>query len=621
MDTTNAGSPPGVWSRVLRPAVLVSGLILLVLFWVTLMLSDTAVSPIAFIDVPDGTILTLTALHVVSAFVSWIVATLTALAARRIGQILVAILAVPFTAVVTLLVLMTDATVWRNDIGAWVGPMILALSGPIALGSLLGWSLASLRSQRRHHQQHDSKLPPPAPPQGPPVTITEVPEPGVSRGEISADAAPGQSMTSDVEPSSPSQRRRRGIVAAIAGGLILGLVAVGTLIGSTQTWEWVDDGRSLASGRDVFATAVAAGGPGFVVIGEALAPVRQIMVWTSTDGRSWQRASGDDAFGSPDERVTVHDVVGTPEGVIAVGSVSQGVDEGGQTLPAIWSSQDGHTWHRSLLDHHHGIARSVVTHGSAIVAVGSSDSAAAIWFSTDGTSWQRIANAAFQPDLPRTTEGPEPSMSLVSVTAGGPGFVAVGENSRLEQPGLLNDADIRAVVFTSTDGTEWTRVPHDAEIFGGLDRHRMTSVIAGGSGLVAVGYQPPRGPVAWTSSDGLTWQRHPIDDRNLRDVRLVDIARVTHPLRDAGTLVAVGQDWGPFTASRRDIVAVVVSQDGVRWHRDTSRVLTTGRGHQVVLDGVAASEQGVVAVGSIMGAAWDGVDATVWFAPASSANN
>ena len=46
---------------------------------------------------------------------------------------------------------------------------------------------------------------------------------------------------------------------------------------------------------------------------------------------------------------------------------------------------------------------------------------------------------------------------MVSVTAGGPGLVAVGfEASFVERIGA---------VWTSPDGIEWTRVPHDQSVF------------------------------------------------------------------------------------------------------------------------------------------------------------
>ncbi len=68
---------------------------------------------------------------------------------------------------------------------------------------------------------------------------------------------------------------------------------------------------------------------------------------------------------------------------------------------------------------------------------------------------------------------------MKSVTVGGPGLVAVGS--------VGNDGDADAAVWTSVDGVTWSRVPHDEAVFGGAGGQLMRSVTAGGPGLVAVG--------------------------------------------------------------------------------------------------------------------------------------
>ena len=42
-------------------------------------------------------------------------------------------------------------------------------------------------------------------------------------------------------------------------------------------------------------------------------------------------------------------------------------------------------------------------------------------------------------------------------------------------------------MWTSADGITWSRVPHDESVFGGALTQEMNSVTAGGPGLVAVG--------------------------------------------------------------------------------------------------------------------------------------
>ena len=75
--------------------------------------------------------------------------------------------------------------------------------------------------------------------------------------------------------------------------------------------------------------------------------------------------------------------------------------------------------------------------------------------------------------------------AMLSVVAGGPGLVAVGYDG----PRGYKDA----AAWTSPDGLSWARVPHDDAVFGGDDSQGMNSVAAGGPGLVAVGYDASGG--------------------------------------------------------------------------------------------------------------------------------
>jgi hypothetical protein len=65
---------------------------------------------------------------------------------------------------------------------------------------------------------------------------------------------------------------------------------------------------------------------------------------------------------------------------------------------------------------------------------------------------------------------------------------------------------VRTPVWTSIDGITWTRVPDDVTVRGAL-----TSVTAGGPGLVAVGIDATEANGVWTSVDGITWSRVPND--------------------------------------------------------------------------------------------------------------
>ena len=107
------------------------------------------------------------------------------------------------------------------------------------------------------------------------------------------------------------------------------------------------------------------------------------------------------------------------------------------------------------------------------------------------STWSRV------PDVEEVFGG-DNVQKMLSVTAGGPGVVAVG----LEGSG--NDLD--AAVWISTDGITWFRVPHDRAVFGGDGAQQMLSVTAAGPGLVAVGAESLNNDLdvaVWTSPDGI----------------------------------------------------------------------------------------------------------------------
>jgi hypothetical protein len=132
---------------------------------------------------------------------------------------------------------------------------------------------------------------------------------------------------------------------------------------------------------------------------------------------------------------------------------------------------------------------SVTAGGPGLVAVGLDSSAGheepAIWTSADGIDWSRV------PDVEAFLGGPG-NQGMSSVTAGGPGLVAVGQDGR--------DDDFDAAVWTSPDGIIWSRFPHDEATFGGEGDQVMMSVTAAGPGLVAVGRD-----VSGGDSDAAVW--------------------------------------------------------------------------------------------------------------------
>jgi hypothetical protein len=284
-------------------------------------------------------------------------------------------------------------------------------------------------------------------------------------------------------------------------------------------------------------------------------------VWVSTDGTSWSRVADDEAVlgGGGAQEMNSVIAVGSGLGVVAVGSAGFG--------EAAWTSLDGMNWSRAFptdatdAGSAGGRMNDVALVGDgAVVAVGSVgfvDQDAAVWTSVGGRTWSRVPQdeAVF---------GGDGYQEIVSVTAGGPGLVAVGWDGPDGSgmcPGICSNLPERvAAVWTSVDGVTWSRVTHDEAIFGAYPSVIMNSVTAGGPGLVAVGAAWRTGRLVaevWTSVDGHTWA--PVSHVPLgpNPVAFGNISEMTSVTAGGPGLVAAG--W----YSQTDRAAVWTSVDGI----------------------------------------------------------
>ncbi len=361
-------------------------------------------------------------------------------------------------------------------------------------------------------------------------------------------------------------------------------------------WSRVPDHQDFNAG---VMDGVAAGGPGLVAVGYT--GRGGAAVWTSVDGVSWSRVPHDSAvFGGAGSGMT--SVTAGGPGLVAVGWVD---DAAYDSTPAVWTSVDGLTWSRVPHDEavfggprDQGIL-DVVVGGPGLVAVGwdgdfqAGTLVAAVWTSVDGLSWSRVPHdeAVF---------GGARNQTMSSVTVGGPGLVAVGSDGDPHGPGFDDSpAEIAAAaVWTSDDGLSWSRVPHDDALFGGAARQWMTSVAAGGPGVVAVGVgiRPDNSvgdpTMVWTSTDGLTWSRVPHDEALFGDGFPVSVTATSR-----GLVVVGGQNFW-------------TSPDGFSWFRGP-QVGQPGKSFIASnhMNSVVAAGPGVVAVGQAPGGAavWVGV--------------
>jgi len=140
----------------------------------------------------------------------------------------------------------------------------------------------------------------------------------------------------------------------------------------------------------------------------------------------------------------------------------------------------------------------VIAGGPGAIAWGGvSGTGPRIWTTVDGRDWSPATVET------ATDAVPENLPEVLDVTAGGPGFVAVGS--------YLREGDaLTSIVWTSRDGLTWERVPDSP----GFEWSAMDQVVAWRDGLLAFGCKIiPSEPLTcgpdrvWTSDDGVSWVR------------------------------------------------------------------------------------------------------------------
>jgi hypothetical protein len=389
---------------------------------------------------------------------------------------------------------------------------------------------------------------------------------------------------------------------------------------SSLTWSRVPyDEVTVAGDYSQVMRSVTVGGPGLVAVGKAgdhyVPQNLRGAVWTSVDGTDWSRVPHDEmVFGGG----RMNSVTAGGPGLVAVGAaVLEG--ENWPSVAAVWTSVDGVTWSRVSHDEEvFGAAymTSVTVGGPGLVAVGSDGDFyepwgnAVVWTSPDGVTWSRVPHddAIFGGDW----------AAMHSVTVGGPGLVAVG----IDRVNGLFVEGRRATVWTSVDGTEWSRVPHDEAVFGG---GAMNSVTAGGPGLVAVGSTNADGgnAVVWTSVDGIDWSRIPHNETvfGLEDTPRGGGEGMSSVTVGGPGLVAVGSDFMTLDSGRWVIVAAVwTSVDGIDWSRvpHNEKFFAAPPVFNHEMNSITTGSPGLVAVGisfrGYVAASGGESDAAVWVA-------
>jgi len=218
-----------------------------------------------------------------------------------------------------------------------------------------------------------------------------------------------------------------------------------------------------------------------------------------------------------------------------------------------------------------------------------------IFTSEDGATWSRVAE-----DDPALIEG---QVLIYGVTEGGPGFVAVGLGNEPDE----SPASVYPTVWTSIDGTSWTRVAKDPDVF--TESGAMLDVIAVDTGLVAAGNIDELGddgtvgarPAAWFSPDGVAWSR--VFEGDWIDTVGGSLPGFT-ALERAPSGVVVGAG-GAENSLGEAVAAVWASLDGESWERVDPDADVFGPGTGIV--DVAWGSAGFVAVGTV-----DDTETALW---------
>jgi len=327
-----------------------------------------------------------------------------------------------------------------------------------------------------------------------------------------------------------------------------------------MTWELIDNPVVFGGDSEQRMTDVAVGDGVAVAVGlDRGGRDSDAAVWYSLDGSTWNRVPHDEAVFGGDGHQQMNAVVAVESGFVAVGSEGTERDPlapssafvylaSFETYAAVWHSTDGIRWERvphvdAFSEAQTGLVMNDVTFdGSGLVAVGGTfhrtepfatwqwgpsegdvdiDVDAAVWRSNDGIAWRRVAAGD------EAMGGDTVPQQMNAVVAGGPGFVAVGQEGfdflgvdewtpgdEIPADGRAHVTENVAAVWTSPDGETWTRVESQPALEhpGGAVTGwtTMFDVTTQASGLVAVGrdyWDVDEGAAVWLSPDGLSWQR------------------------------------------------------------------------------------------------------------------
>lgn len=238
--------------------------------------------------------------------------------------------------------------------------------------------------------------------------------------------------------------------------------------------------------------------------------------------------------------MSVHDVVTTASGLIAIGSEHVG----GGSQPVMWRSTDGLGWAREELTGEvwDGVDLSTITlWGGALVALGTEwhgdgePQAVVLRSDDDGRTWGPLVDLALLTDDEGRIAFP------VASVAAGEHLVLFGTAGRRYQ----------TWAWSTRDGVRWERSPV------GANGSTIASAVASSAGIVAAGSDEHHRAAAWFSSDGLTWERTDLTDAPIRPSHRGQVGAV---VAGEGGFVASG--WSGDPSFGFGVVGATVVMEG-----------------------------------------------------------
>jgi hypothetical protein len=302
---------------------------------------------------------------------------------------------------------------------------------------------------------------------------------------ISADGGSSWTRASGRAPAvftRPGVQLLSGVTHGAAGWLAVGGGAAGhpvVLVSANgRTWQ-AADGQGAFGGNGLFTVQAASKAGRYVIVGYTdLGQGRSAAAWWSAAPAArngWQRApaAGPAAQGTQGAQGTqMLAVTAGPSGFVAAGS------HGNQA--AAWTSPDGTTWTREDLPVPAGYARTVLQHvasnGRTVVAAGAA-------LTRDGRT---LPFAAVSSDggatwAQSTLPVPSGQAAVTALAATGKGFTATGTFG-----GTQGHQDV--VVWTSATGSGWRAATPGGEGLAGPGVQAITALTVAGSTLTGVGF-------------------------------------------------------------------------------------------------------------------------------------